>query len=346
MYAFEGDDNTVLLHDDTLLPHWEEFANALQLYQNPEASHNFGIFKIQLNSKVIGLLAPALKVKPFHAFELDNVEYASVREGIDFAVEVIQSNPKLQQFYWGNNPIESMGGANRLVNAIISHPSIDKITLENCFGENVNAYDVLCSLLASSKQFSYIDLETNNIRTGGRTEIPDFLATNPPLETLLVEDNHLDDNDATLIARALKRNTNLRRLRLDENDITDVGREALGKAVFDSTSLNAVADSIHSCFIEGIDFDHINDDEESKVNRGRKIYRLLESRHREGTNARHLDAEFDDDSLRLVPKVLEAVHHNAGYGLGRVGHVHPLSLLYEILRSWKMPTLYENNGTA
>jgi Ran GTPase-activating protein (RanGAP) involved in mRNA processing and transport len=220
---------------------------------------------MQLMSSVMDLLTPVLKGKPIKGFGLNNIRHSG--EGIAFAIEVIQSNQKLEEFAWTNSTIESMDGADRLVDAIISHPSIDKITLENCFGENVNAYDVLCSLLTSSKQFSHIDLETNSIRTGGHTEIPDFLATNPPLEVLLLANKHLDDNDATLIARALKRNTNLQRLRLDENDITDVGRDALRNAIFDSTSLNSLADSNHTCYIDGIDLAGTgldNDDDNAK----------------------------------------------------------------------------------
>jgi hypothetical protein len=84
------------------------------------------------------------------------------------------------------------------------------------------------------------------------------------------------------------------------------------------------------------------------VNRGRKIYSLISSRNREGTNVHHLDAEIDEDSLKLVPRVLKCVNIYAGYSAEDVveGYVHPLSNMYEILRSWKMPTLYENNGTA
>ena len=240
-----------------------------------------------------------------------------------------------------------MDDANCLIEAIISHPSIDVIGLENCFGDNVNACGILFSLLlASNKEFSHIDLDSNNIRTGGGTEIPDYLATNPPLKELRLARNHLDDNDAILIGRAMKRNTNLRDLRLNQNDITDVGRDALRNAMFDSTSLNTVADSNHSCSIKGLDFGDIfnNQYEESKSNRATKIYSLISSRNREGTNVQHLNAEFEDESLKLVPKVLEAVNvYDEG---GDEGDVLPLSIMYEVLRSWKMPTLYENNGLA
>ena len=274
--------NTVVLHDDALLPHWKEFANAMQLYQKPEAFLGFCIYNVQLSTSVIDLLTPALRDKPIKGFELGNVEFANAREGIAFAIEFIQSNRKLEEFGCVNSTIESMADTNHLVEAIISHPTIDKITLENCFGENVNAYDILFSLLASNKEFSWIDLRSNNIQTGGGTEIPDFLVTNPPLEILSMANNHLGDNDAVLIASALKRNTNLRNLHLGRNDITDVGRDALRSAVFDSRSLNAVSDSNHSCCIDGLDLSDISNNrrvDSPEVNRGRKIYSLLSSRN-------------------------------------------------------------------
>ena len=43
---------------------------------------------------------------------------------------------------------------------------------------------ILRSLLASNKSFASIDLDSNNIETGGGTEIPDYLAKNPPLNSL------------------------------------------------------------------------------------------------------------------------------------------------------------------
>ena len=336
-----GPNDSVLLHDDALLPHWREFVNALQLYRSPHDSHSFGIFNMQLTSSVMDLLTPALKDKPMKSFTLVNNEFANARDGIKFAIEVIQGNPRLKQFGWANNPIENMADANRLVRAVIGHPTIDVVGLYNCFGENVGAYEILCSLFSSNKSFATIALQSNNIRTGGRTEISDFLATNPPLKRLVLTNNCLNGADATLIARALKQNTNLRRLNLGQNDLTDVGHDALRNAIFDSTSLNTVADSNHRCNIFGFELDNINDDEEeSKANRGRKIYSLLSLRNREGTNVRHLDSEFDDESMKLVPKVLESVNSYAEYASAAA--VHPLSVTYEILRSWKMPTMYEN----
>ena len=156
------DDDILLLHDDALLPHWQDFANALQLY-NPEASHLLGIFNMQLTSSVMDLLTPALKDKLMKSFALVNNEFANAREGIKFAIEIIQCNPRLKQFGWANNSIENMADANRLVGAVIGHPTIDVVSLYNCFAEDVDAYSILCSLLSSTKDFDNIVIRSNII---------------------------------------------------------------------------------------------------------------------------------------------------------------------------------------
>ena len=342
----------VLLHDDALLPHWKELANAMQLYQEDEP-FTLSIFNVQLSPPVIDLLLPILKYKPVRSIVLQNNSFVNnIREGIEFAVEVMESNETIQGFYWASNTINNMEDARLLVEAVNSHPAINQVRLENCFDDDVNGYAVLIPLLASDKNFEEIDFDNNAIRTGGSTELPDLIARNPPLQKLFFSDNNLNDGDAVLIARALKQNSNLEVLNLYDNNFTEVGVKALREAAYDSTSLNSVADSNHTCRVEGVDFGGIPsnpyDRENSGHARAQKLYHLLSSRNREGTNVRHLNSEFggeDDDkedTLALVPKVLECVYR---YSHERVNSsVPPLSIMYEILRSWKMPELYDGRG--
>ena len=220
--------------------------------------------------------------------------------------------------------------------------------LDNCFGENINGYDVLRSILSSGKSFKSIGSDENNIQTGGGTAISDYLATNPPLTDLYLRNNHLNDEDAVLIARALKHNSTLQILGLEENNITKFGRSALSKALYDTTSLNSMSDCNHTCEISGINLRNdipCNQDYRctARENRECKLYHLLSLRNREESNVRHLNSEFGDDvedevTLKLVPRVLESVHCSNGY---RPDTVRPLSITYEILRGWKMPELYE-----
>ena len=359
----DEDDETILLHDDLLLPHWMEIANALQLYHNSSRLLNLSICNLQLLSLVIDLLAQALKGKTIlKSFGLDRNEFVNehsyfvnTRKGIDFAVDIIGDNPKLERFYWLNNDIDRMEDARYLVDAIISHPRVQHIRLDNCFGDDINGYDAFRCLFTCGKSFSHIALEGNEIRTGGSTEISDYLATNPPLKKLYLAGNHLDDDDAILIARALKRNYSLQHLHLGDNDLTEEGENALSNALYDSTSLNSMVDCNHSCKISGIAIPvnvSVNHPGITpKCNRAFKIYHLLALRNREGSNVEHLNLEFgndDDESLALVPNVLASVqqyYHSAMFARHDYSNqVHPLSIMYEILRSWKMPALYENCG--
>ena len=80
---------------------------------------------------MIDLLKPVLKNSPTTALDLDNNEFVNAQEGIEFAIKIIRSNQKLQKFNWVNNPITSMDDENDLVEAIIPHPQIDCVRLEN-----------------------------------------------------------------------------------------------------------------------------------------------------------------------------------------------------------------------
>jgi len=353
-----GDDVVnVLQLDNLLLPHWREFTTALQL--SPGNDIKLTIQNVQLSHSVISLLIPAMKGKLKHLF-LDNNDlfWVDNREGIEFVIKCMETNRLMTNFYLANNQLEGMENVSSVLDAVISHPSINRIRLENCLGgEEINGYDVLCSLLASSKQFDTIDFDRNNIHTRGGTAIPDYITNNPPLKSLFLSKNKLNDNDAILIASALKNNTNLEHLYLDGNDITDIGKEALAKAAYDPTNLNSVFDCNHLCEIE-LDGVLIGNDlpfscknnagyTNPKIIRSKKIHYILSLRHKESSNVQHLNAEFDyededgsSSTLKIVPKVLEAVYNHSNQSQ-LPGQAHPLSIMYEILRGWKMPELYD-----
>jgi len=342
----DDDENLALTHYNILLPHWREFTDALHIY--PHILHEFVVHNIQLSSPVTDLLIPALKGKISSILTLNNNEFTNPLEGIDFVEQIINGNEGMDQFEWMNNHVTNTEDAICLVDIIIDHPSIDDIRLENLLGEDVNGYDTVKELFTSTKSFSYIDLEGNNMKTRGDTAISDFIAGNPPLQYLIMGNNKLNDDDAILIASALKCNTNLQSLHLTRNDITDAGGKTLFNAVCDTTSLNSVADSNHTCRIVS-SFRYLDDandpKDDQKVRRSKKIYNLLSVRNEEGSNVRHFNAEFvddeDDDSLtlKLLPHVLEAVHRHSKR---TVNKMPPLSIVYEILRGWKMPELYDS----
>jgi len=348
-------DDMLLRHDNILMPHWIEFTNALQLYYNIE-KFELTFTNIQLTPSVKQLLSSSLKGKPISALNLENIRFVSARGGIDFATECIKSIQQLEQFEWiNNNLIESTADASYLLNAVISHPSINNIrfTFGHSFGNNIDGYEVLCSILTSSKDFISIDFSGNRIQTRGGSEIPDYIAMNTSLTHLYLEENNLNDEDAMLIAQALKDNNSLKEIHLERNvGITDVGRNALLKTMYDPTSLNSLSDCNHTCYIYGINppsgIPTNNNSVEWEHLRGGKIFHLLSSRNAEGSNVYHLNLEWsDDDSLVLVPQVLGCIFrhsfNSAQFG-GNPARFKPISIIYEIIRGWKMPELFEKRS--
>ena len=380
--GFVGYDKIFLgggVHDDLLLPHWQEFADALHLLhlsrdKNLSKTKTYHLkldfTNVPLESSVLRILAPALK-GPLWSLELQRNDYTDIGEGVGFAVETIKGNNLLEDFAWINNRMEHIDDVHNLVGAITSHPSIEKVRLENCIGENINGYDVLRSLFTADKKFKYIDLKGNNIQTDGGTEIPDFIATNTSLTDLYLAHNNLNDYDAILIARALKKNTNIRCLRLGKgNNITKIGFDALANAIYDFTSLNAAYNCNHTCNLEGLHtLDGIGFGSNNMMIgiidlwtnlggvariRANKMCHLMALGNIEGSNVHRLNLEFKDEgdeySLALVPMVLESVHRyfdiTRDYWSAHDTYIPPLSIMYEILSSWKMPELFETSRTT
>ncbi|KAL9186889.1 hypothetical protein ACHAXT_010609 [Thalassiosira profunda] len=369
-----------LLHDDALLlPYWQNLVDAFDLYghfidgDGPTYSRGptVEICNIQLSPAVCSILSPCLKrSKKVRKLQLQSNGFDQSHDGLAFAVGIAQSNPNIETFTWHRNPIDSFDDVQFCLEEIKRHPSMSIVHFIDCF-EGDAGYRSLCSLLDGNKIYDTIGVHTNNIRTMGDTHIPDYLASNPPLRSLALGKNKLDDNDAMLIAEALKRNTNLRYLWLDGNEITEVGQNALQNAMYDNTSLNSVADSNHTCLV-ACDFSATAVtnicSKDSQKNRRSKIYCLLSTRNREKTNVHHFDVEFDDgNSLKLVPKVLESVHNYAPVDVPRPTGKHiavfkrrnpwpsdrkpsrgtkvlSLSIYFELLRGWKMPSLQSSEG--
>jgi hypothetical protein len=217
-------------------------------------------------------------------------------------------------------------------------------------------------MTAGESKLKSIDLSNNDISTGGSTFIADFLATNPVLERLFLENNQLDDKDAKSIAVALKHNTNLRVLDIIGNgNITNSGWDALRKAEFDSTSLNAASDSNHTCSIltdyhEGMNGDPDTWNESPRTHfvpaavRQKKIYSILSSRNRECSNVQH----FSDVPVEFLPDMLGSIQEYSDYHAGDKAppkhdedYVEALSVVYEIMRFWNEAfSVYEALGSA
>jgi len=266
--------NAHLPYNEEFLPHWKEFANALEQYhyhlkQSPDTVSNLELFNMDLPETVIDLLSKALKSTHFQKIDMRHNNFG--QKGINFTLKYLRSNRNVKELYLIGNPINNTDDINKLCKIVKVHPTIECLTLANCKGGDINGYDMLTRIMTAGKnKLKFIDLSNNRIRTEGRTYICDFLATNLILTDLFLENNQLSDNDAIGIAEALRQNTKLFFLRLTHNNITKTGWKALRKAEFDNSSLNAASDSNHTCnikyppdgsdAIEGLDISEMNGD--------------------------------------------------------------------------------------
>ena len=325
--------------------------------------------------EVLDILAPALREKNIEEFKLDCNGFINTNDGIDFAIQVMRHNASsLRKFTWKRNPIYKVEQVKKLVAALHSLPSLHYIYLENCNGARLRGYAILCSLLCECTNLRGISFCSNNVHSRGETHLPDFIATNPPLQSLYLNNNHFNDSDIVLISDALQRNTNLKTLELRQNLISDVGVNALANAlgqnstlrfldlsknngitvvgcnalknaVFNERDLNSVADSNHACKVTGIDSLFGNMGSLSKsANRKNKIYFLLSLRNKTWSNVYDMDNELEnteDESLKLVPYVLEIpARVRMSHSLESAAKP-PLSVMYEFVRNWKMPQLFD-----
>jgi len=55
-------------------------------------------------------------------------------DGIEFTLEIIQSQKKMTDLSYDQNPVDNGQGCQRLVDAIVSHPNISTVYLEDLCG--------------------------------------------------------------------------------------------------------------------------------------------------------------------------------------------------------------------
>ena len=241
-----------------------------------------------------------------------------------------------------------------LIDAILEHPSINHhLDLSRSMNKGIIPSLPLKLLLHGLKTapLKMLDLSNNGIATNGDRCIPDFLATNPPLESLYLGGNELNDDDAHHIALALQSNTNLRCLNLEDNAMTKNGKismyllSVLGLNLSDlsglkpvwAANLNTVSEANHTCEIVGVSGprNFMNrSDKSAKWNRGRKLLSLLAKRHRRGPMIPQLQSEFSEDGMGLVPRIFSCIN--------TYSERHCLSILFELVRDWKIHEFFQS----
>jgi hypothetical protein len=218
-----------------------------------------------------------------------------------------------------------------LSRSLKSHTRINDLRLTHCdLGSDP---EILLVILQSDVEC--IILSNNNIDSLGAVKIAEYLASNPPIKDLSLE-NRLNDDDAILISQALKRNTNLETINLLMNNFTSIGVKTLLSCVFDGSSLNAISESNHT--LRGMNlFLQVND----------RLQRCIDRMLTFDRTQKIVIALQDKDSLlkymanvpvELIPEVLAFSLQDVDDLF--VGQHEHLNIVYSIMRWWNMPVLY------
>ncbi|EJK52090.1 hypothetical protein THAOC_28675 [Thalassiosira oceanica] len=204
-----------------------------------------------------------------------------------------------------------------------------------------------------------IDLEGNGMFSNESPIIAEFLASNPPLASLLLKGNCFDDADAALLADSLSSNTTLRVLDFDGNNIQQEGRLAFLRAIFDVSSLAACAASNHTCRIQGLgQVLCLNCYDEPCDNKWEKIFAILAL---SGQDSFTNTALLSEVPASLMPVLLHRANDQDEIVTGiadlylelidarrckkhdvwdDLGNKKALSCVYDLIRSWVVPSIY------
>ncbi|EJK63383.1 hypothetical protein THAOC_15959 [Thalassiosira oceanica] len=321
-----------VLHDDSLLPHFKELADAIQLSNSIQ---RINIDNIELHPSSLGILFPTMEGKMTNIdMRRITIPGPNVVECYEIIASSIRRNHALKKLTWIGNRIPSDEQADLLIKSIIDNLAIKHVVLTNCFNQGgANGCRALAALMTCGRPLQILDFSDN-----GLSDIDDVaaaLATNPLLEALAINGNKLNDRDAELIAQALKQNAILQALDLRGNSITSAGFENIRTAIYDPSSLNAVVACNHTCIVIDCVEGNICG-MTPRQRRNRKLSKLLSTRHLDGSNARHLNAELgkEKDTIKLVPKVLHCIKRYSS------DQTAIFSITFELIKTWMMPELY------
>ena len=347
-------DEDIHIDDESLYPHWAEFAAALRQFKPafdvlPDGCDTFITFSnFRVDLVVTQMIKAAVTNMPFKKVCFR----CNLDGGMSMILEMMNSNKCLQKLEFQSiQDIMDRQNIDELATAIHFHPSLVNVKLSECFGNGLGNV-MLASLLTNNDlKLEALSMPGNHL-LGSQPgvdnlceQLSNYLASNPRLEHLDLDRNLLNDNDASLIANALRSNTTLRCLSLKGNHISRSGADLIFCALYDESSLNSAADSNHSCFIVYTDHgaDMVNDRELLEENRAKKIYTILSTRNKSISNAQH----FGDIDIKLLPNMMEAVQKYSDMlsDFEKPKHAKALSIVYEIMQRWdKVSPLYKTLG--
>jgi len=326
----------ILAHEHSLDPYWDDFLNALTRYSYDSGTkfRYIVIQDVELTKEILEKMATKLngKVKKALIFNGNNI----CREGIISIASLLEGNRTMGYLHLCQSPINDLSGVMRLSEAVSTHPIPLSLNLSGCsIGTNM---DILMTILRSGAETIY--LNDNDIGSQGAIEIAKHLQSNAStLKQLSLDTNRLNDGDAILLAQALKKNTNLQEIWVRGNNFSVSGVKSLFKAIFNSSSLNAISESNHQCQL------HLF----SEMDTSQDYVEILNSQDRDTSRMRKISVAFHSREstlhyleglpLEFMPDVLDEIQ-------AETEENKLINMMYAIMRWWDMPALYSYHRCA
>jgi len=231
----------ILPHHDMMLPLWQKLFKSLSTRATFE---DFRIAAISMPESVLDIMLPSLQ-------STNNLTKMSIRnanlgnEGLLRLADFIKENSSLEQLVLGYETINDLSVAASFSDALKNHATLKNLMLNKC---GLNNISILEEILEGCRGMEGLGIVKDGFGSEGVALIADFIRSNESIETLLLTNNGISDNDTLVLASALMQcSTNLIRLDLQNNNITEEGEKVLLKALYDPTSMDAIAESNHTC---------------------------------------------------------------------------------------------------
>ena len=328
-------------HDGGGVAHVQPFrklCKALREFPNDRVidSVKFHHFEMRTDSNTISMVESAIMNK--RIVSLDFESCLGHNEGGTLLVsKFLESNASCENVSVDCGVLSGSTSAQRFANALRDHSTLSKVDLINCEWNGND--DKFTMTMEALKDKSELKIKKDyHFYEGEKMKevhvIPGILAANPLLQRLELEGAEMivstwsrsrDDPPADRyaiirnFANSLSTNTHLKELVFNKNDMNREAEQILLKAIYDDTSLNAIARSNHTCQVainEGkvwperkLVIRKINaeykwvqgDDGQGGVAKKSKLLHAVGAFNEEGINVQH----FLDMPLELVPKLLE-----------------------------------------
>ena len=338
-----SDSHSRFLHDAALIPHWYALSESFRGINPHGRGMKIFFENIELNEQVMGMICDNLRGKNIREVAFTRIHFTNVGAAILALRNMLLYSPQVKSLVWSEIPIDSVDDM-ALFTQMLSDRPVEELNF--VLNGDGNAQALLEG--ADLSKYKRLRLRGNNLRTNGRADIPDLIASNSPLESLDLSSNNLNNDDAVLIAESLSRNTHLKNIILLYNNdkIQERGKNALLRALKDTSSMNALSDSNHTCNIAGLYLVATNMC--GQLSRAFKIHSLLAERYHSGEgNVPYFNREMnDEDSVLLAPFIMESVHkRHAAIEKRHSYYVYGISvlgLLHELVK-WKMSELFSFN---